>query len=107
MVKYMLLISKMITERIKKVLFYIIHGDQRGSMSGRYSIEIIRTVEDALEQMFREENDNIILLLDQEKAYDRTERPWIFKVLKKFDFGDRITSKFASRRAKKSINRKS
>ena len=40
--------------------------------------------------MFEEKNENIIALIDQEKAYDRTERPWIFKVMKKMNFGENI-----------------
>ena len=47
----------------------------------------IRLVEDIINEM---DDDKIILLLDQEKAFDRIEWDWLFKVLHVFSFRDRF-----------------
>ena len=65
----------------------IIHTDQRGCIKGRYIGENIRLLEDIINS---KSDDSMILLLDQEKAFDRVEWSWLFKVLKKFNFGDRF-----------------
>ena len=39
------------------------------------------------------EDDNpVILMLDQEKAFDRVEWSWLFDTLKKYNFGDTFIS---------------
>ena len=81
------ILSKALAERIKTVLPEIIHTDQRGCIKGRYIGENIRLLEDIINS---KSDDSMILLLDQEKAFDRVEWSWLFKVLKKFNFGDRF-----------------
>ena len=41
--------------------------------------------------LFEKENENenpVILMLDQEKAFDRVAWSWLFESLKKYNFGD-------------------
>ena len=83
------ILSKALAERIKIVLPEIINTDQRGYIKGRYIGENIRLIEDVIHA---KSDDSVILLLDQEKAFDRVEWSWLFKVLKKFNFGDRFIS---------------
>jgi exonuclease III len=81
------IISKTLAERLIKVMPEIIHTDQKGCVKGRYIGENVRLVEDILES---HDDDSLILLLDQEKAFDRVEWSWLCKVLKQFNFGERF-----------------
>ena len=81
------LLSKIFANRVKQVLPEIIHTDQKGCIQGRFIGQNIRLVEDIINEM---DEDKIILLLDQEKAFDRVEWDWLFKVLHAFSFGEKI-----------------
>ena len=83
------ILSKTLAERLKTVLPKLIHTDQRGCIKGRYAGENIRLVEDIVETS---DDESVILLLDQEKAFDRIEWNWIFKVLEKMNFGETFVS---------------
>ena len=86
------LLSKVLAERIKSVLPEIIHRDQKGGISGRYIGDNSRLIEDILYEMENHDSEAIILMLDMEKAFDRVEWNWLFKVMKGFNFGDRFIS---------------
>ena len=86
------MLSKVLAERIKSVLPGIIHRDQTGGISGRYIGENIRLIEDILYEIENHDSEAIILMLDMEKAFDRVEWNWLFKVMKRFNFGDRFIS---------------
>ena len=78
------IISKILSERLKKVLPEIIHTDQKGCVANRFIGQNVRLIEDILQE---NNDDYIFLLLDQEKAFDRVEWTWLYKVLDKFNFG--------------------
>ena len=86
------IISKVLAERLKLVLHEIIHPDQRGCVPGRFIGENIRHIDDILFEIENGHKDPIILMLDQEKAFDRVEWNWLFSTLEKFNFGDRFIS---------------
>ena len=86
------LLSKVLAERIKSVLPKIIHSDQKGGVDGRYIGENIWLIEDILYEMENENSDAVILMLDMEKAFDRVEWGWLFKVLAYFNIGERFIS---------------
>ena len=81
------ILSKTLAERIKIALPEIIHTDQRGCVTGRYIGENIRLLEDIINE---KSDDSVIMLLDQEKAFDRVEWDWLFKVLRRFNFGEKF-----------------
>ena len=81
------ILSKTFAERIKCVLPEIIHTDQRGCIQGRFIDENIRLIGDIVQE---KDDDSVVLLLDQEKAFDRVEWSWMFDVLRKFNFGERF-----------------
>ena len=79
------IISKVLAERLKKVLPEIIETDQSGCIIGRKIGHNIRLIEDIIEEM---DDDNVILLIDQQKAFDRVEWEWLFLSLEKYNIGE-------------------
>ncbi len=79
------LLSKVLACRLKQVLPEIISTDQNGCIMGRLAAKNIRLVEDILDKC---DEDEVILLIDNEKAFDRVEKEWLFSVLEAFDLGD-------------------
>ena len=79
------IISKILAERVRKVLPYIIHNNQCGCVKGRKIGQGIRLVDDIFENLGKK---GLILIKDEEKAFDRVEWEWLFFVLQKFNFGD-------------------
>ena len=79
------ILSKILAERLKKVLPYIIHMNQCGCVKGRKIGQGIRFIDDILQNL---DDRSLIMLDDKEKAFDRVEWPWLFFVMKKFGFGD-------------------
>lgn len=81
------LLSKVFAERLKSVMHEIIHPDQNGCIKGRYIGHNIRLIDDLLFEMENQNENAIILMLDQEKAFDRVEWNWLFGTLEHFNFG--------------------
>ena len=83
------ILTKLLAERLIEVLPHIIHRDQKGCVKGRNIGENIILIRDLVEQC--EENE-VIILVDQQKAFDRVELSWLFQVLDKFKFGKSFIS---------------
>ena len=83
------ILSKALAMRLKTVMSDVISTDQRGCIANRYIGENIRLVEDIIEE---KDDDSVIMLLDQEKAFDRVEWNWLFAVLHAFDFPEKFIS---------------
>ncbi len=79
------ILSKVLAERLKKVLPQIIHVDQTGCIQGRFIGQNIRLIEDVIEKC---DDEEVLVFLDQEKAFDRVEWKWLQMVLTKFGFGE-------------------
>ena len=80
------IITKILSNRLRKVMHELINEDQRGCIKGRHSHDCIRILIDVIENGM--DDDSCILLLDQEKAFDRVDIDWMFLVLKKMGFGE-------------------
>ena len=70
----------------------IIHGDQKGFVSGRYIGEAIRTTYDIMQWAKENNKVGLILLIDFEKAYDSVSFAYIEKCLRFFNFGESLIS---------------
>ena len=82
--------SACIANRLKNVLPFLIHENQKGFMSGRFIGENIRLLYDLL--LYTDINDipGLLLLIDFEKAFDSISHDFIRKVLHFFKFGPSI-----------------
>ena len=84
------ILSSCIAERIKSMLPFLIHADQKGFLPGRYIGESIRLLYDIL---FYTHNRNIpgqLLLLDFEKAFDSISHDYLWVILSRFGFGPNL-----------------
>lgn len=82
--------SKVIAERIKKVLSSLIHLDQSGFIEDRYIGDTVRTLMDIIEICNLYDKSGLFMMLDFEKAYDSVEYTFLFKVLQQFNFGQML-----------------
>lgn len=84
--------SKVLTTRLGSALPHIIGADQTCSVAGRqisFNTQLHRDVQ----AYARERNLSFILLsLDQEKAFDRVNHVFMFRILEKFGYGKRFLS---------------
>ena len=84
------IITKILAERLKKILPYIIHTDQKGFVHGRNIQEANRLLQDVISYTDQNQIDSAIIFLDYEKAFDRVEWSWTLNCLKKFNFGTKF-----------------
>ena len=80
-------ITKVLTTRIRDILPRIIHPNQKCGIKGRSIHDGAALIRDLIEYVNRKHIPGIIISLDQTKAYDRVEWDFLFKVLRKFNFG--------------------
>ena len=81
------LASKIITERLKKVMSSIVHQDQTCGVVGCTIFSNLHLVRDALDMIDKTNEPAILVSLDQEKAFDRVDHEFMLRVLRKFGFG--------------------
>ena len=81
------LASKIITERLKKVMNSIVHSDQTCGVVGRTIFSNLALLRDALDMIDKTNEPGILISLDQEKAFDRVDHEFMMRVLRKFGFG--------------------
>ena len=68
----------------------IIHPDQAGFISGRSIFDQVKTTKMVIDYMERTSNPGAVIALDQEKAYDKILHPYLWEVLRKFEFPNRF-----------------
>ena len=81
------LASKIITDRLKKVMSSIVHPDQTCGVVGRSIFSNLHLIRDTLDFIDKTNEPAIVLTLDQEKAFDRVDHDFMLRVLRKFGFG--------------------
>ena len=80
------ILTKALNNRLKTVMDELITPTQTG-MSGRYIGETIRTMADILTHSRSTNSPLALLLLDQEKAFDKVSHQFLGAALVKFGFG--------------------
>ena len=79
------LISKVLANRLRKVLGFVIHPDQTCSIPGRSIHD--KWVRDVIQYCVNTNTDGALISLDQTKAFDRVDWNYLFRVLATFRFG--------------------
>ena len=62
--------SKILAERLKRVLPNIISTDQKGFVKGRNIFQGNRLLQDIIDYAAMEDEEGVIIFLDQQKAFD-------------------------------------
>ena len=81
------LASKVISNRIKKVLPRIIHYNQSGFIKGRFIGEVALSTLDIIDHTESLNLSGILLFIDFEKDFDSIEWDFLYKSLEDFNFG--------------------
>ena len=84
------IVTKTISNRIKKYISHIIENSQTGFIKGRYIGENIRLIQETIEVLEEENHPGLILFADFEKAFDSISHDFMFNCLKCFNFGTDI-----------------
>ena len=75
------ILAKIIARRIQNVLDDIIHSDQCGFVKGRDIANLLREIDDILENNKDRENEFILLAIDYRKAFDTIRNDFIMQCL--------------------------
>ena len=86
------ILSKTIANRIKRVLDCLLSQRQTCSVPGRTIFQNLHFMRDAIFFCDVNKIKGYILSIDQEKAFDRLNREFLLKVLKKMGFGENFVS---------------
>ena len=80
------ILSKTLTNRLKFILPTIIHQTQT-AIQGRKIDHTIHLIRDLIELVDKEESQAAFIFLDQEKAFDRVDHDFLYKVMEGFGIG--------------------
>jgi len=83
--------TKTLATRLHIVLPSIIHTSQTG-VHGRRIDHTIHTIRDLIALAERNQDEAAFIFLDQEKAFDRVNHLLLFKVMRRYGFGDTFIS---------------
>ena len=84
--------TKAIATRFAQVAPTIIHPDQAGFIRGRSIYDQIEQAATTINYARLKGINGAIVALDQEKAYDRITHPYLWNILEKFAFPERMTN---------------
>ncbi len=80
------LMTRILAMRVAVVAETLIHPDQAGFVPGRQIFDHIKLNKLIIDYAEAEEVNGMIVALDQEKAYDRIDHTYLWRVLRKFNF---------------------
>ena len=76
-----------LSNRLKQKLHVILHVDQTSGVPGRTINENLFLTRNLIAYANQKETRGYIVTLDQEKAFDRLDRDFLFQIMKKMNFG--------------------
>jgi hypothetical protein len=80
--------AKTMATRLQKVLDSVISHDQHGCLKGRSTHSNIRSTIDIIRHTKERDIPGLLAFIDFEKAFDMVKWPFLFKVLKRMNFGE-------------------
>ncbi|KAJ4929012.1 hypothetical protein JOQ06_004633 [Pogonophryne albipinna] len=80
------LLSKALATRLGRAVEQVIHRDQTYCVPGRSMVDNVHLIRDVLEVSSSLGINTGLISLDQEKAFDRVEHSFLWKVMEKFGF---------------------
>ncbi|TWW57318.1 Transposon TX1 uncharacterized 149 kDa protein ORF 2 [Takifugu flavidus] len=80
------ILSKTLASRLREAMEQIIHRDQTYCVPGRFIVVNVHLIRDVLEVSRSLDVDTGLISLDQEKAFDRVEHAFLWKVMERFRF---------------------
>ena len=84
--------SKVLANRLKKVLNEVVNEDQTGCVPGRFIGENIMLYLESYEYMKKNNKSGAYLFLDFEKAFDRVDRDFMWSTMEHMNFGSDFIS---------------
>ena len=85
------ILCKVLANRLKYVLPTIIHQSQT-AVFGRRIDQTIHTIRDLIELANENDEQAAFIFLDQEKAFDRVDQDFLYKIMKTFGIGEEFIS---------------
>ena len=82
------IIAFVFARRLQTIIDKIISNEQSAYIKGRFIGINARLILDIYDYCMEKNSEGLLLFLDFEKAFDSVEWNFLFKVLKKFNFGD-------------------
>ncbi len=81
------IISKALSTRLKYVLSTVLHNSQTASVLGRSMFHNWFLIRDTVEYCNRFGINAYLVSIDQEKAFDKVNRDFLYKIMEKMNFG--------------------
>ena len=81
------IIAKILSNRLSKYLPKLVHMDQTGFIKNRQSADNVTRLLSIIHLAQKREEMSVAVALDAEKAFDRFEWDFLFKVLEKYGLG--------------------
>ncbi len=81
------IMAKALANKLKLVLSTILHDSQTANVPGRTVFHNGYTVRDTLEYCRRRKVNGYLISFDQEKAFDKVDRDFLYKILETMNFG--------------------
>lgn len=80
------ILSKALASRLRGAMEQVIHRDQTYCVPGRSMVDNVYLIRDILELSSSLDSNAGLISLDQEKAFDRVEHKFLWKVMERFGF---------------------
>ena len=81
------ILSKVLANRIKRVMGVIISQSQNAFVEGRQSLDAILIANEAVDSILRRKENGILCKLDIEKAYDHISWDFLLQIMERMGFG--------------------
>uniref|UniRef100_A0AAQ6ILA1 Reverse transcriptase domain-containing protein n=1 Tax=Anabas testudineus TaxID=64144 RepID=A0AAQ6ILA1_ANATE len=86
------ILSKALANRLREVMDQVVHRDQTYCVPGRLITDNVILIRDVLDLSGSLGIDLGLISLDQEKAFDRVEHPYLWKTLERFGLSPGLTA---------------